>query len=129
MANADAAGYYHVRYDAASLKSLRGAFTASLSVKERLELATDVSAEVEQGSLPLGDALDLLPAFLADDDLRVFRQGIGLLYLLNPRELDDKQFAAFGRAVTKLLGARARTVGWAPKPGEDPEMATCVRRC
>ncbi|HEX9101890.1 MAG TPA: ERAP1-like C-terminal domain-containing protein, partial [Polyangia bacterium] len=57
-----------------------------------------------------------------DADLRVFRHGVGLLFLLNPRELDDKQYAAFGRAVAKLLGARARSVGWAPRDGEDPEM-------
>ena len=123
MANADAAGYYHVRYDAASLAALRPVFTSALTIKERMHLAADVSAEVEQGTLPLGDALALLPAFLADGDLRVFSHGVGLLFLLNPRELDDKEFAAFGRAVSKLLGARARTVGWAPVPGEDPEMA------
>ena len=123
MANADAAGYYHVRYDAASLAALRPVFGTALTVKERTHLAADVGAEVEQGTLPLGDALALLPAFLGDGDLRVFSHGVGLLGLLNPRELDDKQFAAFGRAVSKLLGARARTVGWTPTPGEDPEMA------
>jgi aminopeptidase N len=123
VANADAAGYYHVHYDAPSLAALRKVFASSLTVKERIELASDVGAEVEQGTLPLGDALDLLPAFLADSDLRVFRHGTGLLGLLNPRELDDKEYAAFGRAVVALLGARARTVGWAPKEGEDAEMS------
>lgn len=124
MANADAAGYYHVRYDRAQLMALTPVFATALTVMERTHLSADVAAEVEQGSLPLGDALALLPAFLGDGDLRVFNHGVGLMFLLNPRELDDKQFAAFGRAVKKLLGARARTVGWAPKEGEDPEMAT-----
>ncbi|MGZ3407184.1 MAG: M1 family metallopeptidase, partial [Polyangia bacterium] len=123
MANADAAGYYHVRYDAASLAALRPVFATALTIKERTHLAADVAAEVEQGTLPLGDALALLPSFLGDADLRVFSHGVGLLGLLNPRELDDRQFAAFGRAVTRLLGPRARTVGWAPVAGEDPEMA------
>ena len=124
MANADAAGYYHVRYDAASLHALEPVFATALTVRERMHLSADVAAEVEQGTLPLGDALALLPSFLGDADLRVFRHGVDLLYLVNPRELDDKQYAAFGRAVAKLLGARARTVGWAPKAGEDPEMAS-----
>ncbi|HEX6836718.1 MAG TPA: M1 family aminopeptidase [Polyangia bacterium] len=123
MANADAAGYYHVRYDAASLHALAPRFATALTVRERMHLSADVGAEVDQGTLPLGDALALLPAFLGDEDLRVFRHGVGLLFLINPRELDDRQLAAFGRAVGKLLGARARTVGWAPKEGEDPEMA------
>jgi hypothetical protein len=124
VANADAAGYYRVRYDAASLGALRKVLSTALTVKERIELAADVEAEVDQGTLALGDALDLLPAFLADPDLRVFHHGIGLLGLLNPLELDDRQLAAFGRAVVALLGPRARTVGWAPKEGEDPEMAS-----
>jgi aminopeptidase N len=123
MANADAAGYYHVRYDAASLHALEPVFATALTIRERMHLAADVGAEVEQGTLPLGDALALLPAFLGDEDLRVFDHGVDLLYLINPRELDDEQLAAFGRAATKLLGARARTVGWAPKEGEDPAMA------
>ena len=73
MANEDAAGYYHARYDAASLAALRAAFATALTVRERVQLATDVDAEVEQGTLPLGAALDPLPAFLADGDLRVFQ--------------------------------------------------------
>ena len=51
------------------------------------------------------------------------RAGVDLFTLLNVSALDDNGAAAYGRAVAKLFGARARTVGWAPKPGEDPEMA------
>jgi aminopeptidase N len=120
LANADAAGYYHVRYDKAQLDALMPVFTTALSVRERTHLSADVAAEVEQGTLPLGDALALLPKFLGDADVRVFQHGVGMLGLLNPRELDDKEYVAYGRAVAKLLGARARTVGWAPKEGEDP---------
>ena len=123
-ANSDAAGYYHVRYDAASLAALQPVFSTALTIKERTHLAADVAAEVDQGTLPLGDAIALLPTFLGDDDLRVFARAVELLGLVNPRELDDKGEAAFGRAVAKMLGPRARTVGWAPKPGEDPEMAS-----
>ena len=74
-ANADAAGYYHVRYDAASLAALKPVFASALTIKERTHLAADVAAEVEQGTLPLGDALALMPTFLADDDLRVYSGG------------------------------------------------------
>jgi aminopeptidase N len=126
--NADGAGYYRVRYDAASLASLRGPFTTALTVKERMGLAADVAAEVQEGALPIGDALALLPAFLADSDVRVFDHGLDLMYLVKPRELDDNELAAFGRAVTKLLGARAKTIGWAPVAGEDPETATARDR-
>jgi aminopeptidase N len=124
MLNEDAAGYYHSRYDAPSLAALRGAFATALTVRERERVALDVRAAVEQGSLPLAAALDLLPVLLADDDLRVFRRGVSLLNLLNPRELTDAQEVAYGRALVKLLGARARTVGWTPKEGEDPAMAS-----
>ena len=123
VANADGAGYYHTRYDAPTLQALRAPFATALTPRERAQLAADVGAEADQGTLPLGAALDLLPTFLADDDLRVYRHGVSLLWGLNPRELSDAQLAAFGRAVDKLVGARARTVGWAPRQGEDPDMA------
>ena len=122
-ANAEAAGYYHVRYDAAALAALKPVFASALTIKERTHLAADVASEVEQGTLPLGDALALMPTFLADDDLRVYARGLDLFTLLNVSALDDRGAAAYGRAVAKLFGARARTVGWTPKPGEDPEMA------
>ena len=76
-----------------------------------------------RGSLPLGDALDAHAAFLADDDLRVFARGLDLLMLLNRARARRRSAPPYGRAVAKLFGARAHTVGWTPKPGEDPEMA------
>jgi aminopeptidase N len=123
MANEEGAGYYRVRYDAKALESLRPALAAALSVRERAQLAADVSAEAESGTLPLPAALTVLPTLLADEDLRVFARGVRVLELVNPRELSDGERAAYGRAVAKLLGPRARRVGWAPQPGEDPAMA------
>jgi hypothetical protein len=124
MPNVEAAGYYRSRYDGKALAALQPVFASSLSVRERVLMANDVAAQAEQGTLPLADVFKLVPAFLADEDLRVFARGANLLFLSNPRELPESERAAFGRAVMKLLGARAKTVGWAPKDGEDPEMAT-----
>ncbi|MDB4967386.1 MAG: Membrane alanine aminopeptidase [Myxococcales bacterium] len=124
MPNVEAAGYYHSRYDGRALAALEPVFASSLTVRERVMMAADVAAEAEQGTLPLGDAFKLVPSFLRDEDLRVFDKGVSLLFLTNPRELGDSERAAFGRAVVKLVGARARTVGWAPKDGEDPAMAS-----
>lgn len=124
MPNADGAGYYHTRYDGAALRALGGVFATALTVRERVQLAADVAAVADAGKLPLGDALALVPTFLGDSDPRVFARGVGLLALVRPRELPDAERAAFGRAVRKLLGARGHAVGWAPKPGEDPELAS-----
>jgi hypothetical protein len=121
--NEDAAGYYHSKYDARSLGALVGAFGSALTVRERVQMASDVEALAAQGTLPLGDALGLVDTFLADADPRVFADGVDLLHLVEPRELPEALLPAFGRAVEKLLGARARSVGWAPRDGEDPEMS------
>lgn len=123
LLNEDGAGYYHSRLDVPTLTALRAPFSTALTTRERAQLAADVAAQASQGTLPLGAALDLLPVLLADPDLRVYRQGVSLLWELHPRELSDAQYAAFGRAVTRLLGERARLVGWAPSKEEDPEMA------
>ncbi len=122
LLNEDGAGYYHSRLDAPTLAVLRPQFATALTPRERAQLAADVAAESAQGTLGLGAALDLLPSLLADPDLRVYQHGVNLLWALHPRELGGEQLAAFGRAVAKLLGPRARTVGWAPGKDEDPEM-------
>lgn len=121
MLNEGAAGYYRVRYTGAALASLTPRFATALDVRERQSVAADVGAEAEQGTLPLADALGLVPTLLADGDLRVYRRGVALLSLLKPRELDESGHAAFGRAVTKLVGARAQSIGWVPREGEDPD--------
>lgn len=123
MPNEDGAGYYRTRYDGAGLRALAAVFGTELTVRERMQLASDVGAVADAGQLPAGDALALVPTFLGDADLRVYRQGVGLLHLVRPRELPERLRPAFARAVEKLLGPRARTVGWAPRAGEDPEMA------
>jgi aminopeptidase N len=124
MPNEEGAGYYHARYDNKSLAALAPVLASALTVRERVQMAADAAALAEQGTLPLPDALALVKPFLADDDLRVFARGVGLLHLVNPRELDADERAAFGRAVKKLLGPRASTVGWAPRDGEDAAMSS-----
>jgi aminopeptidase N len=124
MPNADGAGYYRTRYDRASLRALAGVFDSALTVRERVQLAGDVAAVTDAGELPLGDALALLPKFLGDADPRVFGRGVALLTLVRPNELAGAERAAFGRAVEKLLGARGQAVGWAPAPGEDPDVSS-----
>jgi alanyl aminopeptidase len=85
-------------------------------------LADDTAALAEEGSVPLGDALALQPAFLADPELPVFRRGLALFFLLHRAQLDDKGRAAFDRAVKKLVGPRAATLGLVARADEDPEL-------
>jgi aminopeptidase N len=122
LPNAGAAGYFRAAYDGASLRALLPVFAAKLDVRERVRVGSDVSAQAEQGSLPLGDALTLLPALLGDPDLRPFRGGVGMLGLMHADEQPAAQQKAYGRLVQKLLLPKARAAGWAPKDGEDPAM-------
>jgi alanyl aminopeptidase len=97
-------------------------FATKLDVRERMRTAQDVAALAEQGALPLGDALPLVPTLLADADLRPVRTGVAMLRLLHPDEQPAAQQKAYGRLVAKLLASKARAAGWAPRAGEDPMM-------
>ena len=60
------------------------------------DLATDVASRRSRERSRSATRSTLMPTFLADEDLRVFRQGIGLFKLLNQRELDDNSSPALG---------------------------------
>jgi aminopeptidase N len=59
---------------------------------------------------------------LADADLAVVRDGLGLLGLLDRESLPDRLLPNYRRMAGKLLEARAREVGWRSAPGEAIEL-------
>jgi aminopeptidase N len=121
MPNAGAFGYYRSAWDGASLTALARVLP-SRPLAERILLADDVEALVEAGQLPLGDALALQPALLADASLVVFRRGAALMELLHRDELDPRRRAVLDRKLVQLLGPRARTLSFTARDDEDPEL-------
>lgn len=125
MANADAAGYYRVGY-APNLLGQLVAAAKELTLAERMALISDVAARVARGDLLQGEALGLVPGFLAaDPDRHVLNSTLeltGVRRELLPAELQSR----YERFLLKTYGPRARALGWQPKSGE-PEDATLAR--
>lgn len=123
LGNAGGAGYYYTAYSAPLRKELIAGFgTRTRNTDERRALIADLAAQVAAGSVDVGEALSLVPALLADTDLDVVKDGLGLLDLIKRDALPDPLLASYQRMGRKLLGARALEIGWRSTPGEPIEL-------
>jgi aminopeptidase N len=122
MVNENAAGYYRVGYPPA-LRDRLVAAAKELTLPERMAVISDVAARVERGDLAQGEALTLVPGFLAaDEDRHVLLSTLELVGVrreLLPAELRPR----FDRFLLKTYGARARALGWQKKPGESEDAS------
>jgi cytosol alanyl aminopeptidase len=119
-ANAGGLGYYRVAY-APDLRAALLAHPDALDAVELASLAGDIGALARRGDIPAEEALALGAKLQASPDSDVALAGLGLLTLLRrdtlPRELQDAQSAR----VQKLLGKRARGLGWKEHRGDSPD--------
>ena len=117
--NAKAKGYYYTRYEAPALRALVQN-RSQLSLAERAGLFGELDNLAKTGVLPVSEGLKLA-VDLKDDAARQVTEAalqfanIRLEFL--PRELRPR-YAAY---VRDTFGARARALGWTPKPGESDE--------
>ncbi len=127
QANDKAAGYYRFDYAGGLLgKLVDGDPTTRLSAAERVDLLGNALALMQSGQMPAADALALVPAFRADPERHVISGAFSLAisprhHLVTP-EVAPK-YAEFIRA---NFQAKARELGWTPKPGE-PDEAKLLR--
>ena len=115
--NADAAGYYHVRYDAAGQKALL-AHRKQLAPSERYALLRDVAAAVAAGGLDVGVALAAATPFLADPDAPVAQIAFGILGFIDRDRLTEAQLPRYRRMIKKLAAPLAKRLGWRPRQDE-----------
>jgi cytosol alanyl aminopeptidase len=122
LANDGARGYYHARYRGALQDRLLDA-AGALSLAERVTTLDDLAARVAAGDLALDHALARLPGFARDPDRHLTRATLRLLDALDdhlvPRPLRPNR----ARFVRKLLGDRARALGWTPAASEPDDRA------
>jgi alanyl aminopeptidase len=126
-ANANAVGYYRVNYGHDLLAALTiGDVATRLNAPERVDLIGDESALARGGIVPMGDALSLVGTFHADPEHDVVAEALNLALQprlnLVPQNLEPN----YQRFLRKNFDARARELGWTPKPGE-PEDARLLR--
>jgi alanyl aminopeptidase len=114
--NSDAVGYYRIAFEGNLLPQLI-AHLGELSAAERAGLVGDVEALVAAGRLPAGDALALVAPLGSDADRHVVAAAIELADQAGA-VIDEADRPRYQRFVRHALGGRARTLGWAGKPGD-----------
>jgi len=121
LPNVGAAGYYRAALAPHLLTALL-ADPKSLSTAELLGVLADVNAAVRAGKLPFADALALVPRFAGHPNRHVVQAAVQLLG--NARDngfFPDALRPAWARFVQQHFGARARALGWLPRPTDDED--------
>jgi aminopeptidase N len=104
-------GYFRVSFDGAQRKALLAHLDA-LDAFELASLASDVAALTERGDVPVKDALLLGEKLVSHQDVNVALAGLGLIGLVDAQRLTPELKKAFAARLQKLVGARARALGW-----------------
>ncbi|HSP78691.1 MAG TPA: M1 family metallopeptidase, partial [Myxococcaceae bacterium] len=121
LPNADGAGYLRASVDGQMLGRLLSTARRHLSRAERVALLGDVKALVRAGTLPAADALGLLPSLAGEKDRQVLQASLELADILRPRLLSEASLPHRARFLRDTYGARARALGFSPRPDEDED--------
>jgi aminopeptidase N len=119
--NADAVGYYRVKYDADTLAVNTRLFPGAVD-GDRIALLDDQWALVGSGEASLESFLALASSMGADRDTRAWQQIARALAIIEYAErgsLGAKAFAAYARALIKPV---ADGLGWDAAPQETPDV-------
>jgi alanyl aminopeptidase len=123
QANDRAVGYYRVDYRGNLLAALtKGNVTERLSAPERADLIGNARALANAGKLSAAQALALVDTFHNDPERQVVQSSIDLA--LRPRAylVSDELKPNYERFLQKNFQAKARELGWTPKPGESDDV-------
>lgn len=120
--NADALGYYRVNYSPELMSALAsGDAAAKLSAAERVDFIGNAEALSRGGQVSAADELKLVAVFHQDSERQVvesaLRMALGIREHLVPGDLMPN----YQRFLRQNFEARARELGWTPKPGEPEE--------
>ncbi|MGA7992472.1 MAG: M1 family metallopeptidase, partial [Thermoanaerobaculia bacterium] len=114
-------GYYRVLYKGSLLGKVLADGGRHLTAGERVATLSDVAALARSGDVPMATALSLVPAF-ANDTGRPVVEAVQRIAAL-PRDflVADEMRPRYRRFVSDVFGARARSLGWKTRPGEDED--------
>lgn len=121
--NEGGTGYYVSRYSTESVDRLRGKRQGALPASERATMLRDVGLLVSSGAFPLGRALELVPGAAASGDRSELTAMRAILGNVRAAELPEPLFRKLQAFARKTFGPKAKALGFAPKPGEGPEVA------
>jgi cytosol alanyl aminopeptidase len=119
-ANESASGYYISSYQDNMLDKMVRQGTDFLNPAEQLTLIHDVSSLANSGDLKIGRALDVAVSFANSPEREIVARAKGII--AGPKPFVPPALEPnYGRFVEKVFGARARSLGWSAKPGEELE--------
>jgi len=125
--NADAIGFYRVRYDAATLALNTRQFDL-LPDGDRIALLDDQWALVQSSAAPLPSYLALASAMGADTDSRAWLQISEALSSVDDALRGASTRSAFSAYARSLVQPLASRLGWNAQPGEGPDIQSLRRR-
>jgi aminopeptidase N len=117
--NVNGAGNYRVQYDEPSWKLLLKTLP-KLGVEDRVNLMSDLWALVQAGRAPVSLYFGLVETLPASTDLAEREQIINVLDFVNGLLVGSSEGEKFQRYARSLLRPTFATLGWEPKPGEQP---------
>jgi aminopeptidase N len=124
--NADAVGYYRVRYDAATLGTNTAHF-ATGAAGDRIALLDDQWALVEAGQAPLASYLPLAAAMQGNFVTRAWQQISAAFAVIEYAERGSPGHGAFTAFARSTVESTAARLGWAAAPDETADV-TDLRR-
>ncbi len=122
LGNAEELGYYAVSYDEGLLGRLLAGGAGQLTESERVGVLEDVATLSKAGRIPLPEALAIAPDFAADANPRIVSATVRIAGEIDEHLIPEDRRDNYERFLRKTFGARARELGWNPKPGEDEEI-------
>jgi cytosol alanyl aminopeptidase len=120
-ADANSAGYYAVEYENHMAESLIDRGLNELSAAERAALVRNTQLLFSSGLGHPEQNLAFASDFSRSSDSGLVRQSAQLVASVN-QFVPSHLRARYAKWIRELFGAKARELGWAPKPGETQEV-------
>lgn len=118
-ANNNAVGYYHVAYQNGLLPALTNSDVEHrLAPAERVDVMGNSEALFSAGKLAAQDALHLVGVFHNDPERYVLESALNLALAPDMHLVPSNLEPNYQRFLLQNFQARAREIGWVPKPGE-----------
>jgi alanyl aminopeptidase len=119
QANNNAVGYYRVDYQGGLLgKLVQDDVDKRLNEPERVDFMGNASALAAGGKLPAADALGLVPVFRDDPERYVVQSVFDIATYPHEHLVSNDLLPNYHKFLQQNFDARARELGWTPKPGE-----------
>jgi cytosol alanyl aminopeptidase len=121
FANANASGYYRVVYQGDLLNRILKEDAKTLNLPEKIALIGNISALVDSGKTPLGEALALMSRLAKDPASEVVTKTMRISAGLEEKIVPTVLVPAYRRYLLNLYGERARQLSWKSKNEEDDD--------